>query len=179
MTEKSKTKKAKPFSKAAKPVCYASIKIRVPTSVLYDVMPRSNDTRLLRIPCKLIENGNAMMLMVDKKYFDQGSDGFRKTLGNLKAICHRNPDDKYDRQFAIRLLHGRLLNAVYAALRDCADKVLSKMLDVKEYVETRLHKSSLSLSRVDQWRKGKKAKPAKAATGKKPNATKPKPGKSK
>ena len=179
MTEKAKTKKAKPSSKAAKPVCYDSMKIRVPTAILYDVLPKSNDTRLVRVPCKRIENGNTMLLMVDGKNFDYGSDAFRKALGNLKAICKKNPDDKSDRQFAIRLLHGRLLNAVYAAIRDYVDSRINKMLDMKEHVETRLHKSSLSLSRVDQWRKGKTAKTARTATGKKPNATKPKSSKGK
>jgi len=181
MTEKAKarTKKAKPFSKTAKPVCYDALHIRVPTAVLYDILPRSNDTRLMHIPVKLIENGNTMLLIVDSKDIIQGCTAFQSIIKNLKAICKKNPDDKSDRKFAIRLLHGRLLNAVYAAIRDYIDKRINKMLDMKEYVSTRLHKSSLSLSRVDHWRKAKTDKTARTATGKKPNATKPKSSKGK
>jgi len=156
---------AKKIEKAKAKIEFGQIVTILPRDVIYASIARGKSTMPVKIPTKTIILGNKLTMQVSG--FDRGTAEFAAAIGNLKAICKRNPDDKMDINFAKRLARGRLLNAIYAAVTDLASKQVLRVMDAHETLKTKLYKSSLSLSRVDEWRKvGAKAKP-------KTNAKKP------
>ncbi len=153
---------AKKIEKTKAKIEFGQIIIVLPQDVIYASIARGKSTMLVKIPTKTIVCGDKLIMQVNG--FDRGTSEFAAAITNLKAICKRNPDDKMDINFAKRLARGRLLNAIYAAVTDLASKQVLRVMDTHESLKTKLYKSSLSLSRVDEWRKagikvGVKAKP--------------------